>query len=179
MQVYIIYARCRYHGVSHTGGGGGDIVYNFGQLSTPRSVILFLFFFRFPFSLFLWRWRRAESVSPQQLNLSPKISKRKRKMYRWIFDVIELPAKRLRSCEKSQSSRQRAFWKYPMTVKKWLNFFFLFLNKNLKWKDFKTFQEHFSLFSSRRLSFFFLFLFFWNPDGKVGWPVCVPQSLSL
>lgn len=78
LQVYIIYARCRYHGVSHT-GGGGDIVYNFGQLSTPRSVILFYFFifFCFPFSLFLWRWRRAESVSPQQLNLSPKISKRK------------------------------------------------------------------------------------------------------
>jgi hypothetical protein len=54
LQVYIIYARCRYHGVSHT-GGGGDIVYNFGQLSTPRSVILFYFFifFCFPFSLFL------------------------------------------------------------------------------------------------------------------------------
>jgi hypothetical protein len=49
--VYIIYARCRYHGVSHT-GGGGDIVYNFGQLSTPRSVILFYFFVVSPFLFF-------------------------------------------------------------------------------------------------------------------------------
>jgi hypothetical protein len=37
--------------VSHT-GGGGDIVYNFGQLSTPRSVILFYFFVVSPFLFF-------------------------------------------------------------------------------------------------------------------------------